>query len=338
MAISGQPVAFQYLNTNPGGALQDCDTAPSGVLLVNHQDSGITILVTHVSVGTYDINYTNPAFDAGDVVQFKIIETTGGLSRDRILFTETVVEIEAITTVTCILQTTLHLPIAAATIWATLDLLGTQVVGGYTITDLNGQAKLPLAVGGTYYFWAMHREFDPIQGEEFIAAETNTFETETVIIPSTLVDTYVTILYADNYLNGRLFNEAWFAASSTKKLQCIVTATRIIETLSFRGLKETTDQPLSWPRILETGSDPTTPTEIYNACCEIALALASGINPENEFRNVNKTSQGYGALRTTKDTTMVDPHLVHGIPSITAWNIMRPYLTDISCAVLFQGS
>jgi hypothetical protein len=331
-------MAFQYVHRNAGDALQDCDFLPSGVLLVNQANSGVVIDVTHVSVGVYDINFINPTFAIGDNVQFKIIETTGGLPSEEILFTEVIGSVAEIATCTCILQTTLHLPIAAATIWATLDLLGTQVVGGYTITDLNGQAKLPLAVGGMYYFWAMHREFDPIQGEEFIAAETNTFETETVIIPSTLVDTYVTILYADNYLNGRLFNEAWFAASSTKKLQCIVTATRIIETLSFRGLKETTDQPLSWPRILETGSDPTTPTEIYNACCEIALALASGINPENEFRNVNKTSQGYGALRTTKDTTMVDPHLVHGIPSITAWNIMRPYLTDISCVVMFQGS
>lgn len=142
----------------------------------------------------------------------------------------------------------------------------------------------------------------------------------------------------DNYLQGRLFAEAWFAATPDTKEAALSHATKIIDALSFRGLKVTTNQVLSWPRILEQGSDPITPQAVYDACCEIALALVSGINPENEFRNVSKASQGYGALRHTKDTTKVDPHFVHGVPSITAWNYLRPYLTDISCAVMFQGS
>jgi hypothetical protein len=142
----------------------------------------------------------------------------------------------------------------------------------------------------------------------------------------------------DYYFSGRLFAEAWYAATPDRKEAALSHATKIIDALSFRGLKAETLQPLSWPRILEQGSDPITPQVIYDACCEIALALLTGINPENEFRNVNKTSQGYGALRHTKDTTMVDPHFVHGVPSITAWNYLRPYLTDITCGIMFQGT
>jgi hypothetical protein len=142
----------------------------------------------------------------------------------------------------------------------------------------------------------------------------------------------------DTYLQGRLFAEAWFAATPDKKEAALSHATKIIDALSFRGLKVTTDQVLSWPRILEPGMAPITPQAIYDACCEIALALVAGINPESEARNVNKTSQGYGALRTTKNTAQVDVHFNNGVPSISAWNLMRPYLTDSHQACIFRGA
>lgn len=142
----------------------------------------------------------------------------------------------------------------------------------------------------------------------------------------------------DYYFSGRLFAEAWYAATPDRKEAALSHATKIIDALSFRGLKATTAQSLAWPRILEEGSDPITPQVIYDACAEIALALCSGISPENEARNVNKSSQRYGSLQSSKDTTMVDVHFTHGVVSITAWNLLRPYLTDSHQACMFRGS
>ena len=142
----------------------------------------------------------------------------------------------------------------------------------------------------------------------------------------------------DYYFQGRLFAEAWNNASPDQKEAALEHATKIMEALSYRGLKATTQQILSWPRVLEQGSEAITPQVIYDACCEIALALLSGINPENEFRNVSKSGQTYGPLKHTKDTTMVDPHFANGVPSITAWNLLRPYLTDVSQLVMFRGT
>jgi len=71
----------------------------------------------------------------------------------------------------------------------------------------------------------------------------------------------------DYYFQGRLFTEAWDAASADRKEAAMQHATKIIETLSFRGLKAISDQVLSWPRVLTQGSDPVTPQEIRDACC-----------------------------------------------------------------------
>jgi hypothetical protein len=229
-------------------------------------------------------------------------------------------------------------PIQATMVWVSLDVLGQQVLTGYYVTNTLGICNIFLEIGKTYYLWATKSGYLSIQGEIFVAAASNIFTMQAMIGPLVEENSYVTIEYADAYLAMRLFNESWLTAITEKKNIALCHATRIIDTLSFRGLKETTDQVLSWPRILESGYDAELPEEIKWACCEIALALLFGINPENEFRNINKTSIGYGALRSSKNTEMVDPHLVNGVPSITAFNFLRPYLTDVNMAIMLRGT
>lgn len=143
------------------------------------------------------------------------------------------------------------------------------------------------------------------------------------------MEAYIAISDADMYMLSRVFSDAWTNSADDKKQQAILHATRIIDDLSFKGRKATTAQQLRWPRIMQEGADPILPQGILDACCEIALALISGIDPEKEFRNLTRTSGGYGSLRHSKDTTMVEPHFAAGVPSISAWNKLLPWLTDI---------
>lgn len=142
----------------------------------------------------------------------------------------------------------------------------------------------------------------------------------------------------DLYLQGRMFAEKWFSATPDRKEMALAHATKIIEALSFRGLKVTTTQVLSWPRILISGAAPEFPQEIRDACCEIALALLNGIDPEKEFRNVSKIRQGYGSLGHAKDTNLIDRNFVNGVPSMSAWNLLHPYLMDVAQAVMYRGT
>lgn len=337
MLETGQQIQLRHSNlAGIDNALVDA-TSISGILYINQVDTGQPVTITHVSLGEYNVNAICPSLADLDFVQLIIYDVTDGLARSTILLQETInltgTQVNAIT-----IETLTHLPIELATVWVTADLMGMEQLTGFMITNLYGKVQTSLALDQICYLWVSCPGYQSIQGQEFTVELNNIFTLQEQVLPLTEINSYATIEYTDAYLTTRLFSEPWFLAPVNKKTAALVQATKIIDTLSFRGLRETTEQPLSWPRILETGSEACIPTEIYLACCEIALALISGINPENEFRNVNKTSQGYGALRTTKDTKMVDPHLVHGVVSITAWNFLRPYLTDISCAIMFQGS
>ena len=135
---------------------------------------------------------------------------------------------------------------------------------------------------------------------------------------------YVTTADVDTYAATRLNVEGWTAASAGNKTACVTMATQAIDLLNYAGDKASDAQDNQFPR----GDDTSVPTDITNAACEIALALADGVDPEMEFENLSMVSQGYANIRTTYDRRQPPMHLVHGIPSATAWRYLAKYLRD----------
>lgn len=156
---------------------------------------------------------------------------------------------------------------------------------------------------------------------------------------------YGTLVEANEYFENRLHERAWSSAAPQDRPKALLAATRIIDTLNFKGRKHSvhvllcddpdasTDeiyqqeaaQPLEFPR----GKDTETPEAIRLACYEIAYSLLDGKDPEIELENLGVSSQGYESVRTTFNRSMVPiEHLVNGVPNAMAWRLIRPFLRD----------
>jgi len=135
---------------------------------------------------------------------------------------------------------------------------------------------------------------------------------------------YITRADADTYFSNRLQADAWEDASDADKDKGLNMATLAIDRLNFLNEKASESQENQFPR----GSDTTVPLDIQYACAEIAKALLDGVDPEIEYENLTMQSQGYANVRSTYDRTQPPEHIVAGIPSITAWRYLKPYLRN----------
>jgi hypothetical protein len=115
---------------------------------------------------------------------------------------------------------------------------------------------------------------------------------------------------ADLYFKYRLWILVWEEATENDKDKALISATRILERLSLYAYT-------------------TCPQDLKDAICEIALALLDGAEPEKEFENLALTNSQYSSVRSTYDRTYPMEHLEAGVPSITAWRLIKPYL-DVS--------
>lgn len=138
------------------------------------------------------------------------------------------------------------------------------------------------------------------------------------------MSSYANISYADDYFATRLFTEVWDDALDDDRTKALTMATRIIDRLNFVGEKADAAQEFQFPR----GSDTDVPRDIKQACCEIALALLDGVDPDKEFENLFVTSNAFGGVRTSFDRPPVPGHTAAGVPSQTAWRLLFPYLRD----------
>jgi len=139
----------------------------------------------------------------------------------------------------------------------------------------------------------------------------------------TTLPTYGSVEKADNFFSWLLEGQRWTATlDRRKKMQALVSATKLIERLNFAGTKASASQDLQFPR----GTDTLVPVEIEEATYEVALALLKGIDPDTERDNLSATVQAYGSVRTEYDRTSLPPYIVAGIPSQTAWIKLLPFL------------
>lgn len=161
---------------------------------------------------------------------------------------------------------------------------------------------------------------------------------------------------ATAYFAARLHETAWTNASPTDRPKALLAATRIIDSLNFKGYKSTVyallqntgaetvenavgygyltaaqvyaaelAQPLEFPR----GSDTEVPEAIRRATYEIAHALLDGRDPEQEMEAMGIKSHRYANVATeyNRDNVPIE-HLMHGVVSYHAWSLLRPFLRD----------
>jgi len=62
-------------------------------------------------------------------------------------------------------------------------------------------------------------------------------------------DTYVAVSEADIYFSNRLDSSTWHESTVARKESALVSATRILDTMSWSGQVVDADQPLAFPRI-----------------------------------------------------------------------------------------
>jgi hypothetical protein len=178
---------------------------------------------------------------------------------------------------------------------------------------------------------------------------------------------YGTLTEAQDYFDNRLHEFAWSNADVLDRPKALMYATRIIDTLNFKGQKSTIhaelvangcdldlqtayenccvtqdqiqqaslSQPLEFPR----GTDSEVPDTIKCACFEIAHSLLDGKDPELELENLGIISHGYASVRTTYNRNQVPiEHLINYVPNALAWRWLRPFLRDEDAVILTRIS
>lgn len=138
------------------------------------------------------------------------------------------------------------------------------------------------------------------------------------------------ISYADSYFYDRYGADGWWDESELNKRRLLNTATLIINNLNFTGDKSDPDQEDEFPR----GTDTEVPVQIKRACCEIALCIMNGSEPNYDFDTLFDASTNLDIGRLTTDPNQVNIAKVHGVPSIVAWGMLRPFLRDGSVITL----
>ena len=137
---------------------------------------------------------------------------------------------------------------------------------------------------------------------------------------------YLTIAEAQTYFDTRLNTEAWDEANATDRNKALAMSTRIINQFNYLGSKTVDSQTNQFPR----GGETEVQQEILDACAEIAFNLLDGVEPDLELENVGVVHQGVSSAKTTYDRSFVAEHLANGVPSATAWQMMKPFMVDVN--------
>lgn len=132
---------------------------------------------------------------------------------------------------------------------------------------------------------------------------------------------YGTLEKADTYFSERLNTSIWEMSIVSDRTKAMLMATKAIDRLNYANVKTA---ELQFPR----GDDTVVPVEIEYACYEIALALLDGVDVDQEAQTIGVMSETYSGVRSTYDGDYVNHHIRAGIPSIIAWDYLKPFLRD----------
>lgn len=135
-------------------------------------------------------------------------------------------------------------------------------------------------------------------------------------------ESLATIEQADNYLSFKFDADDWEQFDDSTKNKALITSTRQINLLTFKGKKTDPEQELAFPR----GGDTNIPKNIVAATIENALILARDFDPDIEYENIAMKEQRYGAVQSMYDSDNPPIYIQAGISSIAAWRLLLPYL------------
>jgi hypothetical protein len=145
---------------------------------------------------------------------------------------------------------------------------------------------------------------------------------------------YDTYTNADTYFTARLYVQDWTDAPSTTKTKALTEASQRIDRLRFRGEKVSDTQDLEFPRYYDVDEGPdgteVIPDDIKIACYER--------NPENEIEGLAVLRRSFSNVSTTYRNDAVLEHLASGIPSILAWQYLKPYLAYCKSINVYRKS
>lgn len=152
-----------------------------------------------------------------------------------------------------------------------------------------------------------------------------------------VVDYYGTLGEADQFFGARLPDRNWRIAKPDDKIKAMRMATQAIDRLNIAGLKVDDNQALQFPRRNDyTDNNGVTtstfsidvPQDIKDATYLCAAKFLSGWDADMEISNLAATQNRIGPTTTQYDRSFAPDYIKAGIPSATAWTLIRPYLRD----------
>lgn len=141
---------------------------------------------------------------------------------------------------------------------------------------------------------------------------------------------YALPIDGDAYFATKLKHTTWDSTTTDDKTRALSEAQRLVDHLNYEGDKTNPAQTSEFPR----GGDVAVPLDIVYATIEIANALLDGYDPDLATENLNNELIGYSGVHVRSDHTSSPVHLVNQIPSVVAWNYLRPYLRDPSTLIM----
>ena len=145
---------------------------------------------------------------------------------------------------------------------------------------------------------------------------------------------YATVEFANGFLSMELWSDAWFASPEPLREKALGKATRIIDTIRYKGEKTDPVQVGEFPRNGET----VIPADIASACSYIALALIEGKIPELEYGNARVESDSLASGKISYQTNNTPKHMLYGVPSYDAWGLLVKYVDLASTISLVRVS
>lgn len=136
---------------------------------------------------------------------------------------------------------------------------------------------------------------------------------------------YINVADTDSWLATTSEDTSfWSPLTSEEKLSILRDSTAIINRLRFRGEKTSSSQINAFPRY----STSVIPQNIMRATVYIALSISEGFSPNIEYTDLGRVSQKTAGISSTYTTKQPAEHVVAGVPSVTAWRLLLPFMPN----------
>ena len=126
------------------------------------------------------------------------------------------------------------------------------------------------------------------------------------------LDQYATLEEADLYLESVLDTESWDLSTDARRTKALKQATRMIQALNVPDFVA----PV--------------PQDIIAATVEIATRLLGGFDPDLELDGLAVQSITFDGVKQVNGNNEVQLHVLAGIPSAYAFNILRAYMPNLN--------